>query len=407
LSKGQPKPARPSVRLGPSASRTIHQQIELLPAFGSRTLVALEPTVMLSNAVGYSLKGKAPLRLVEVPDEQVSFSEGAVGYSYHAYSLPPGAARAAPEPIDRDRYLALPATLDPRVRALAQRVVGTEREPLAAARLLERFLRAEYRYTLELPGELADPLADFLFVRKAGHCEQFATALAVLLRAAGFPARVAAGFFGGERVGNQYGVRAADAHAWVQVYLPGQGFFSIDATPEEGRSGQPAWWLEWLTRSYERIDSFWRNRVLDYSLQDQLEITRALVRPPQARGPGATRWVPPARAWLILAVIALLAYGVWRTGQWRRRERPHPAAWLAPAIERALLAAQVSPRPDEGLEELSTRLTREGHPIAAPLARVTRRYLEARFGGRPLAPGEGQALLRWLRRPARPVSRAA
>ena len=82
---------------------------------------------------------------------------------------------------------------------------------------------------------MQDPLADFLFTRKQGHCEHFATALAVMLRTQGFAARVVAGFFGGQRIGDHYVVRAGDAHAWTQLFVPGRGWVTYDATPDASR----------------------------------------------------------------------------------------------------------------------------------------------------------------------------
>src|SRR5699024_10720588 len=120
----------------------------------------------------------------------------------------------------------------------AARVLNGEREPLAAARKLAAWLQQEHTYTLELSGDVEDPLADFLFERKAGHCEHFATALTLMLRTQGIRARLATGFFGGERVNDVYIVRAGDAHAWTHVLVPGRGFVTVDATPPAHRPSQ-------------------------------------------------------------------------------------------------------------------------------------------------------------------------
>ena len=406
LGRGTPGRPRQLVTLLPSSRQLVHQRIELLPAYGSRTLVALEPAVMVGNAVGMSQTGNSRVSISEVPGEEVHFVEPAVAYSYHAYSLPEGTPPTGREPADLAEYLALPPSVDPRVRSLALKVAGNEKDPLVAARALQKYLRSGYGYTLELPGEVDDPLANFLFERKEGHCEHFATAMAVLLRSLGFPARVAAGFFGGERVGDKYVVRAGDAHAWAQVYVPGTGFVSVDATPEAGRSGQPIAALAWLTSAIEQLEELWRARVIDYTLQDQADLARSLVRPPRQPGVAVGR-LPETRAWLAAAVVALAVYAVWRTRAFRRRERPHPVASFADALDRAVKLARIPRLEGEPLEELSARLRATRHPLAPALQQATKRYLEARFGGRPLEPGERQALLAGLRRAVGQTLRAA
>src|SRR5205823_4552676 len=94
--------------------------------------------------------------------------------------------------------LEVPSTLDARVRALAQRL-GGGKDPADAAAAIESWLGTALRYTRDLPGEVADPIADFLFVRRAGHCELFSTAMVLMLRALGIPARNVTGYFGGRR----------------------------------------------------------------------------------------------------------------------------------------------------------------------------------------------------------------
>lgn len=391
--RGTSAPSEPSgvVFLQPKKGELIHQHIELLPAYDARTLVALEPPVRFFSASASFGSGSGRTPFIEVPGEEVRLADNAQHIVYRAQSEPGGATEYFG---DLSRYLQLPERLDPRVGELAARVVGGERDPLAVAQRLRAHLRAEYGYTLELPGEVKDPVADFLFQRKEGHCEHFATALTLLLRTRGIPARVAAGFFGGERLGDKYVVRAGDAHAWTQVYVEGQGFVSMDATPDAYRAAQPLPLLGWLTGAYELFDAWWRARVLDYSIQDQFQLARALVRPPASSSKEEGGATPPLEAWIAAAGAALLVYGAWRVSLLRRRHvRLHPAASFADAIDRALLRAGVQRQEGEDLEALSTRLLALAHPLAEPVGRAVRRYLEARFGGARLAKTEQAALL--------------
>ncbi|HYV46301.1 MAG TPA: DUF3488 and transglutaminase-like domain-containing protein [Myxococcaceae bacterium] len=391
------------IHLGRYQRPLVHQQIELLPAYGARSLVGLDSPVLLANATLHGPSGSARVSLEEVPGQEVRFTEPGASYTYHAYTPSPQVARRTPEPEDAAPYLTLPESLDPRVTALAQQVAGDASDPAEVARRLQQYLRTNYQYTLDL-SQAEDPLADFLFARRAGHCEHFATAMVVMLRALGHPARVAGGFYGGERVGPQYVLRAADAHAWAQVLVPGRGFVSVDATPEEGRGGQPAALFAFLTEQLERLEELWRRSVVDYSMLDQVELARALVSPPRSEGAESPAWIPDFKA---LAAAAVVALGVSVALRRRRRAasgtpRPSRAAAEASrfldAIERRVRAAKVRYRDGEQLEELAARLSAGRHPFGAVLHRATRRYLEARFGGRPLETAERAALLAALDR---------
>ncbi|MGH7805468.1 MAG: transglutaminaseTgpA domain-containing protein, partial [Candidatus Binatia bacterium] len=136
--------------------------------------------------------------------------------------------------------LELPA-IDPRIRALAEeRTADAEDDADRAQALLEVF-RQGFRYSLE-PGDVgeADPLARFLFETRLGHCEYFASSLAVLLRAAGVPSRIVNGYRGGEW--NEYGgyflVRQSDAHSWVEAFVDDE-WQLLDPTPPGGAARPP------------------------------------------------------------------------------------------------------------------------------------------------------------------------
>lgn len=394
-----PKRSRPRVTLRPGGEQSIHQRIELLPAYGARTLVALETPTRLGNAVAHQASGTRRTSLMELGGGEVRFTENALAYAYEATSVPPEEdASTSLTDAERGQLLALPDRLDPRVEALARKVLDGETDPLKAAQKLSAWLQREYAYTLELSGDVEDPLADFLFERKAGHCEHFATALTIMLRTQGISARLSTGFFGGERSTEDYILRAGDAHAWTHVLVPERGFVTVDATPPSNRASQSLPALEFLTGLYEAIESRWRTSVIDYSLRDQLDAAQKLIRPPRESGSSSSR-LPPARIWGMALLVGLLTYGTWRILSGRlSAPRPHAATQLIDSVEGLLREAGLRPRSDESLEELTTRLVREQHSLAEPLAPITRRYLEARFGQRPLAAGEAERLLAPLRR---------
>ncbi|QSQ26882.1 DUF3488 domain-containing protein [Pyxidicoccus parkwayensis] len=391
------------VTLRPGSEGLVHQRVELLPAYGARTLVALETPSRLGNAAVHSQTGSRRARIQELGGGEVRFLDPGIAFSYEAYSLPPGGSGDSFQKLpseEQDALLNLPQKLDPRVAQTAARVLNGEREPLAAARKLAAWLQRDFTYTLELGGDVEDPLADFLFERKAGHCEHFATALTLMLRTQGIRARLATGFFGGERVNDSYVVRAGDAHAWTHVLVPGRGFVTVDATPPAHRASQAAQILEDLLSFYESLEERWRSAVVDYSFRDQLDVARALVRPPRGQDDdGAPSRLPPLRAWASAFVAGAVAYFVWRRmSRFLERERPHDATRFVDAVEAQLASARLERREGEALEELDARLARERHPLSPALSPITRRYLEARFGGRPLRKGEAAELLGTLKR---------
>ncbi|MFB3903707.1 MAG: transglutaminaseTgpA domain-containing protein, partial [Acidobacteriota bacterium] len=167
------------------------------------------------------------------------------------------AQRAAGPPRGMEPYLQLPE-IDPRIRALAQEITRNKPTALARALAVERFLRQNYRYSLDNePGAAADPLADFLFEHKAGHCEYFAAAQAVMLRSIGIPCRVVNGFRRGEfnSWSDHFVVRQSDAHSWVEAYFEGGGWVEFDPTPPA--TEEETFYLRLGAQWLDALDSFW------------------------------------------------------------------------------------------------------------------------------------------------------
>jgi hypothetical protein len=139
--------------------------------------------------------------------------------------------------------LQLPA-LDPRIPQLARQITGTAKTNYEKADALEKYLLTHFTYTLQLSRTTPrDPIAEFLFIRKQGHCEYFASSMAVMLRTLGIPARVVNGFRGAEfnSLTSQYLVRESDAHSWVEAYFPGKGWVTFDPTPGGPAPEHTAW----------------------------------------------------------------------------------------------------------------------------------------------------------------------
>jgi transglutaminase-like putative cysteine protease len=220
----------------------------------------------------------------------------AIRYSGNSRLPPMNAAklRAAPVKYPEEistTYLQLPPRLDARIPQFAREITRNAKTPFDKAIAIESHLRTQFGYTLNLsgkPGE--DPLAHFLFVTRAGHCEYFASAMAIMLRSLGIPTREVNGFLPGEYndLGGDYIVRASDAHSWVEVYFPENGWQTFDPTPAAPESatgmltrlGQYADWLE-IT---------WNEWVIGYDIAHQLALAANLQR-------SSRSWSESARAW--------------------------------------------------------------------------------------------------------------
>ena len=192
---------------------------------------------------------------------------------------------------DLDKYLELPP-LDRRIAKLAEEITAQAPSNYDKAVALEQYLSTHFGYTLQLPRTLPqDPLANFLFVRKTGHCEYFASSMAVMLRSLRIPSRMVTGFHGGEfnDLTGQYVVRASDAHSWVEAYFPGSGWISFDPTPAGSLPTRGGW--SRMRLYADAAASFWREWIINYDVSHQ----RALGKDAASN---TRRFFSEARQWI-------------------------------------------------------------------------------------------------------------
>jgi transglutaminase-like putative cysteine protease len=342
-------------------------------------------------------------------------------YSVQGYDVTSDLARPTPEALraagtDYDEdirrlYLQL-AEVDPRVAELARRQTEAFDNNYDKAAALERYLSTQFGYTLDLPAEPEeDPIASFLFVRRRGHCEYFAAAMAVMLRTQGIPARLVNGFLTGEYndVGENYIVRASDAHTWVEVYFPGVGWAEFDPTPPDPNAPGRNWWTR-ASYYLDTIDLWWDEWIIDYDIVHQrllAEDVRSTVSQSwrarwwlRQQRRNATRSVNTALdaildSPLALPVAVLLAFGV--LGFFRGREIyawGHSLWLLRGNGGRRLSAGEATLL----YQRLLATLRRKGFPrtrgqtplelaaslptagLSAAVAEFTRLYNQARFG---------------------------
>ena len=309
----------------------------------------------------------------------------------------PRSANVAGTRLPRDhrwqaRYTQLPP-VSPRIVALARDLAAGSADDWEAARRLSAWLSHELTYTRVLKRATAlDPLEEFLFVGRAGNCEYFAAALAVMLRSLGIPARVVNGFQRGEwnPYGRYYMVRLRDAHSWVEVFVDGAGWVTLDPSPRGGAepaavAAPASLWLDALRMS-------WYRYVVSFSLRDQLTAadtvrrvtagwSAAVVHPPD--------WREIPRP-LAVAVVALLVVAVVAIGRRRRPGATAAAGAGMPAFYaralRLLARRGLVPAAGETAREFARRA--QATTAGGPLAGLTGAYERVRFGGLALTPAE-------------------
>ena len=331
---------------------------------------------------------------------------------------------------ERPRYLALPPDLPPRISELAHAWVGATTDPRLEARLIEARLRKGYRYDVDSPsGAAKNPLYDFLFVSKRGHCEFYSTAMAVMLRTLGVPTRNVTGFIGGtyNRFARTYAVRQGDAHSWVEVYLDDTGWTRFDPTPPANAAPQSdiTGLLAFVRDFIEATTQRWNRHVIGYDLKQQVGLLRSVHRSYSALRdrPGTVGKLLSSPRTTLIALLALCgtAYGlVWLR---RRRRTQSPAARAATERETAAreivelyrqlegaLAVRGVPRPTGTPPRAhAVALSAMGHPVGAETLALTELYIACRFGRLTLGPEERREFARRVRalRLQRATERAA
>ena len=326
----------------------------------------------------------------------------------------------------RETYLQLPK-LDPRIPELAKQIMGRADNPYDKARALEIYLRAHYGYTLDLSGTPPpDPLAYFLFDKRAGHCEYFASAMTVMLRSAGIPARIVNGFLTGEYndVGGDFIVRASDAHSWVEVFFPTYGWLTFDPTP--AAQDEPPRMFAQFARYWDWFQLQWNEWIINYDFVHQVTLAQNLQRVSrewseqlrrkftdarraatyklevwQARVMHTAAFLPTSFAIIssLCIFVVLLQPKVRQRlmALWHLRVAtagamtPHLATIQYNEMLRLLSRRGIRKAPGQTPLEFASSLP-DGN-LAAPVQELTTMYHEARFGGQSSDPRKATSLL--------------
>ncbi len=362
-------------------------------------------------------------------DELRYTADTTLGLRYRVYFGTAQSRRGnALPPTERMKYLVLPPGLSTRVSQLAKAWTLAENDPLVQASLIERRLRQEYHYDLNSPsGAAPSPMEDFLFNSHRGHCEYYATAMAILLRTLGIPTRNVTGFGAAtfNRFGQFYVVRQSDAHSWVEAWVDNLGWRRFDPTPPQANltAGEFGGVGHLIRDLIEAAAQRWSRHVESYDMQQQLHLVGQLRSHAQRlRIPGVIGHRVTLRTALLALVLSIAGGRMLRF--WRRRtaHRRGTDAAQGPLSPPAKLAIQLY----QGLEQVllehgiprpegtppwgyAKSLRRLGHPLADQVLHLTQLYLEVRFGQRTLLDAEVADFQRQLNalRQSKPRSHAA
>jgi protein-glutamine gamma-glutamyltransferase len=380
-----------SGRAAPTELRVVQAQVERWP-------------LMLPKGVA-AVTVEAPY--VEL--DRFGFVRRPAGVPSHLYGATWPSALTSSEPLSDEEALealALPPHLDARIVDKAHELTGGQRSPAERVDAVVGYLqRGNIKYTLRPgPFHTNDPLAEFLFEKKRGYCEYFASAAVVMLRLADVPARFVKGLSVGPNTdagGGLHVVREKDAHAWIEVWLPEKGWVEEDPTPPaqfaEAHPSLPS--FEQLT---DRVRAAFASAWSLLTERGPVSFARKLA---STIGRPLARVAREPLAWLVLAA-PFIGRWLWRVLR-KRRNAPALVPEAAPSVpvpirdlvrdlERRWTAVG-RPRPvGRGLLEHARLLSTDAGPLSPAVAqagpRIAALYYRSRFGGATPADEDVRAL---------------
>ena len=252
-------------------------------------LEPIEAPVLFALSRPLAIEGNFPSKLYKDSEGAITFQRS----SYERLSYKVNSDRSLPGesvlksdnknyPSDAKRYLQLPERFDSRIADLAAQITENAKNRFDKAKMVEIYLQTQFGYSLEMRSQGEEPLADFLFNVRAGHCEYFATAMAIMLRTQGVATRIVNGFQQGEynETADVFIVKQKDAHSWVEVYFPGENVWvPFDPTPAAGRfddSISTSGILGKFNGYLVALETFWIQYFVSYDDQGQRSLMRSV-----------------------------------------------------------------------------------------------------------------------------------
>lgn len=336
---------------------------------------------------------------------------------YSATSWPQALRQTKLDKAQREQALQLPETGDPRSRAWAKQLQAQYPQPEALVQaLLRHFNQEPYFYTLKPQVLGVDSVDEFLFDTRRGFCAHYAGAMTFVLRAAGIPTRVVAGYQGGELNpdGNYLAVRQYDAHAWVEYWREGQGWTSVDPTfqvapsrieqgleqaldADEDFQGNSAFtsmlakrfgWINSLRMTWDNLNYDWQRWVLGYRNDQQLQLFQRLF--------GSADWQKIGIG-LVAGLAGLMAaLALWLFKPWRRQRDPQQREFQK--FETLLARHALHRHTGEGARAFAERAMLHLPTQAAAIEAFAVAFEAQRYGGQPESVRQLRPHLQQLRR---------
>lgn len=423
-------------QIRPAASRVplIEQEIQLEPLDVDILFGAPRPVAIWGRFPSLRLNEMGVISLPSTPAGRMSYTVRSQAPLLFPSDI--GATAISVPPKIAETYLALPS-LSPRIRDLALRVTDGAGTVLERVNAVALHLKSEYRYSLEVqPPKSGSILEDFLFDQKTGYCEHFATAMTVMLRTLGIPARMVSGFSPGEwnAYGDYFLVRQRDAHTWVEVWFPESGWIPFDPTPLVSEPvAAPI--VATVTQFLDTLRYQWNRYVVQFSLRDQVAVVQeireesavarnSLVRVIDRIEAELNRFIKGRRTEIVLAglvifvgatvflLLRIFKAATLKGGRLRgwlkilasflRRPRTQESAAFYGRFMKIMRTRGMTRPPSLTPREFSVQIGDRNSTIAQPVLRITELFHAVRYDHQPLSEAdlrEIEAILKELSEP--------
>ncbi|MYD65578.1 MAG: hypothetical protein F4X26_06320 [Chloroflexi bacterium] len=369
--------------------RPVVTQIEVIEPLSDRRLLAVGDP-LATDVEAELVTGPAAIDLAALqPDERVRSGDSYVTVGTISAANPEilvGAGTNYPAWVT-ERYLQLPESLPDRVRELAADIAGDTQSPYVAAFQIENYLRTNYGFSLKVDDQppRRDPVDYFLFESREGYFDHHASAMAVMMRSLGYPARVAVGFFVGPHLYDEetgtYVLTEEDSWTWTEVYFPDLGWVEFNPTPARARVSRPGPQIFGLEEDDPLVIAEGTDELLllESSGFDDEEDVAAPERTEEAVDAVARDFTTPL-LWLLAVVASLSALYFLVSLAWA-----YPYRQLAPAtqrwakVQRLSIWAGISPGPERTPIEAADSLGR-AIEVGEPVGHLARSFTRERYG---------------------------
>lgn len=324
-------------------------------------------------------------------------------FTYEYWTLP-GPIAEALDISHKERYLRHPP-FNPKVDQWLNQQIRQEADPLRQAHILVDHFHAGFAYKIGAPDlDRRSALEEFLFEKKEGHCERFASALTLLLRRTGIPARVVIGYVAMERnpLGGFYNVRARHAHAWTEAWFEGKGWITLDATPF-GTSFDFEY-RRFIQTLYEWIEYVWYSKIVDFGSSEQVRLLSGIsgiIQDVVHLMRKVWHWVVIGLGGMMLLFLLRSILLIWKrhpVSKTPRKQAIQEARHFYGQMLRALARQDLVRSPSQTPFEFLDFLEDKGHEWMDDIRLITFCFCDVRYGRAGLPPPTSRQLNAALKR---------